>query len=366
MNGTLKFNSSLIGGRYASSFSLPDFPRDGNGRFLRRKALDILLKEEYGFTDDCGVTLCVTDETDAESDWIFGYSFCGKALHKALKFSFSKGEIHSSFTVDVFIPVKVNNPFFVVQLDFVKRLPAKYCPVEELLDRGIAVAHVDYREVTSDDADFGNGLARLLTDRKKPHCAGKIAIWAYAAEKAGRYFVDNGYTDREKLYVAGHSRLGKAALLACAESEVFAGCFVNCSGCCGAAISRDKRGETVEKINEVFGYWFTEGFSRYNGKEDEMPFDQHFLMAAAAPGKIFIVAASEDEWADTDAQYLCAEAASVVYEENGVVGLDGTRGNIGYGEKNTKGNITFFKRIGPHYFSREDWNFYIDCLNEKV
>ncbi|MFR6640887.1 MAG: hypothetical protein ACLUSP_05860 [Christensenellales bacterium] len=143
------------------------------------------------------------------------------------------------------------------------------------------------------------------------------------------------------------------------------GCFVNCSGCSGAAISRGKQGETIRKINDVFGYWFTENYKKYNDREYEMPFDQHFLAASVFPRKLFVVAASKDDWADTDAQYLCAEAASTVYEESGSVGLSRLVKPLEVGEKNDKGNIKFFVRDGVHYFSREDWNFYIDCLKTQ-
>ena len=96
-----------------------------------------------------------------------------------------------------------------------------------------------------------------------------------------------------------------------------------------------------------------------------MPFDQHFLAASVFPRKLFVVAASKDDWADTDAQYLCAEAASTVYEESGSVGLSRADKPLEVGEKNDKGNIKFFIRDGVHYFSREDWNFYIDCLKTQ-
>lgn len=361
-NNTLQFNSSLIGTRYPSDFTLPDFPRDRDGAFDRKKALEILMQYEYGVVTDGGITLRVTDVTDDDTDAKFGYSFCGKATHTALRFTFSRGQTTSEFTVDVFVPANVKAPTTVLQLDFVKRLPTKYCPVEELLDRGVAIAHVDYAEITADNNDFSDGLAKLLCDRSQPQSAGKIAVWAYAAGQVGKYLLQNGFAYENALYVAGHSRLGKTALLACAQYESFAGCFVNCSGCCGAAISRAKRGETVAKINEVFGYWFAPRFAVYSHKENDMPFDQHFLIAAVAPRKVCIVTASEDAWADTDAQYLCAEAASVVYAEQGVTGLCLEHTQIAEGEKNDGGTIAFFKRKGPHYFSREDWNFYLDCL----
>ena len=123
-------------------------------------------------------------------------------------------------------------------------------------------------------------------------------------------------------------------------------------------------GETVPAIINVFPFWFTPRFDEtYKDGIDGMPFDQHFLEAAVAPRKIFVVAASEDDWADTDAQYLCSEAATEAYKELGLVGLYTQEKRPDVGEKNDKGDIKFFHRDGIHFFSREDWKFYIDCLH---
>lgn len=142
--------------------------------------------------------------------------------------------------------------------------------------------------------------------------------------------------------------------------------MVNCSGCSGAAISRDKHGETISVITDVFPYWFTPNFKKYAEKENEMPFDQHYLMASVAPRKVFIVAASDDDWADTDAQYLCAEAASEAYKEIGLTGLYQREKMLEVGERNVGGEIAFFIREGVHFFSREDWAFYLECLRNVM
>lgn len=363
----LDFESVLRGRRYRDGLFLPDYPRDESGRFLREKTLEIIVREEYGEIGEkeCeGLTVTTEDVTDRDADLYNGCLVCAKALHDKVKFTLSKNGKSSSFVVDVFNPVKAKAPVFVVHLDFVAGAPTKYLPIEEIMDRGIGVAHVDYKGITSDDENFDDGIAKLF-ERKNPYSAGKIAMWAFAAKLIGEYLSERGYAEKDRLYVAGHSRLGKAALLAGALYPIFAGCFVNCSGCSGAAISRGKQGETIRKINDVFGYWFTENYKKYNDREYEMPFDQHFLAASVFPRKLFVVAASKDDWADTDAQYLCAEAASTVYEESGSVGLSRLVKPLEAGEKNDKGNIKFFVRDGVHYFSREDWNFYIDCLKTQ-
>lgn len=358
----LQFESALIGSVYPKDFTLPDYVRNADRAFSREKTLEVLLREEYGKIDEEGVSVEVKDVTDGTSDFCRGYSVCGKAKHSALEFTVVKAGERATFVLDLFVPVRERNFPVIVQLDFMKDLPTKYCPIEELVDRGAAIAHLYYGEIATDDGDFSVGLARLFCKEKSP---GKIALWAYGARLAARHLKESGPAQADKIYVAGHSRLGKAAMLACAEDEIFAGCMVNNSGCCGAAISRGKKGETVKKINEVFGYWFTPRFARYGDKEFEMPFDQHFLAACVAPRKLLIVAASEDEWADTDAQYLCAEAASTVYRERNAAGLAPLGRGISVGERNTGGQIGFFSRKGPHFFSREDWNFYLDCIGLK-
>lgn len=357
----LKFKSVLLGSRYPEGFALPDYIRE-NGKFSREKTLDKILAEEYGKIDESGVEISVTDVTDEKFDGDYGYFFCAKAKHTALEFTLTKNGRTAKFVADIFVPVKAKDYDFIVQLDFMKYLPTKYCPVEELMDGGVAVAHLYYKEISTDDGDFTTGIAPLFCDRTDNFAPGKLSLWAYAAKITGEYLINNGYTLKERLYVAGHSRLGKTALLTAAQYDIFAGCMVNCSGCCGAAISRDKHGENLKIITDVFPYWFTPNFKKYAEKEYELPFDQHYLVAAVAPRKVFVVAASEDDWADTDAQYLCAEAASEAYAELGLEGMEERTEMLKIGEKNTKGNIKFFHRGGVHFFSREDWGFYLSCL----
>ena len=358
----LKFESVLKGGRrYPNDFCLPDYLRE-NGKFLREKTLNEIVREEYGEIDESGVKIRVKDVTDEKFDCDYGYFFCDKAKHTALEFSLEKNGKTAAFVADVFIPTKNQSYNFVIHLDFMKYLPTKYCPVEELMDDGIAVAHLYYKEISTDDGDFSSGIASLFCDRSDNYAPGKLSLWAYAAKIVGEYLISEKYTVKENLYIAGHSRLGKTALLAAAKYDIFAGCMVNCSGCSGAAISRDKHGETISVITDVFPYWFTPNFKKYAEKENEMPFDQHYLMASVAPRKVFIVAASDDDWADTDAQYLCAEAASEAYKEIGLTGLYQREKMLEVGERNVGGEIAFFIREGVHFFSREDWAFYLDCL----
>lgn len=358
---TLKFHSDVLTStnRYSSKLVLPDYPYDADGKFDRSVALDTMLREEYGYVNKNGV------EISTEVKEVLEKQFAGKCKHTTLLFTLTKDSESSSFPVHVFQPYTTEDVPMVVELNFVPELPNKYFPIEELMDRKIAVAHICYQDVTSDDGDFSNGIAKLLTDRSDPHAAGKIALWAYAAQLVATYLLENKYTTEDYLYVAGHSRLGKTALLAAAQDTRFCGVLTNCSGCSGAAISREKTGETIEDICRRFPYWFATNYHQYANHENDQPFDQHYMMALIAPRKLCVVTAEEDLWADTDAQYLCAEAADVVYQSMGVEGLHRKNGMLQQGDSTIEGLIAFSKRAGTHFFSRDDWNFFIDFIKSK-
>ena len=294
------------------------------------------------------------------------YFFAGKCrIYRHLSFALTRGGEIGSFPVELFVPAK-DTLATVVALDFPLLPERGYCPVEELLDMGFTVARVQYDRVSSDDNDFTTGIAPLLSpDRTQPTAAGKLAIWAYAASLVADYLLREGIAKAGSLYVSGHSRLGKTALLAAALYEQFDGAHVNNSGCSGFAISRENRGETVAKICKNFPYWFAPAYFKYADREDEAPFDQHYLAALVAPRLLSVVTAEEDTWADTEAQYLCAEAASVIYEKCGVKGLDESSRLLTTPCRSTAGQIALCMRRGTHCFSRDDWRFFADVIREK-
>ena len=254
----LAFHSRLLEqtDHYSKEFSLPDYLYDQNGIFDREATLQLLLSEEYGFVNAEGIDLSVTVLKERVEDEYSGV-YAGKC-RKHIKFGFTltKNGRSASFPVDLFLPVAQENFPLVVAVDFRLDEEKNYCPIEEIMEHQVAVARVLYTNISSDDGDFENGIAPLLTDRTDPHAAGKIAIWAYAAGIIGKYMLEQGYVTEKNLYVSGHSRLGKTALLAAALYPQFAGVHSNNSGCSGVSVSREKQGETIAIICRLFPYWF--------------------------------------------------------------------------------------------------------------
>ena len=358
----LQFRSELLTKteRYSSELALPDFLYNEKGEFDRERTIQLLLSEEYGFLNTDGVTVSVVDVPMKD-----GAHYAGKCKrHVRYAFMLTKGERSASFPVDLFLPCLDSSCPVVVALDFSMNEKRCYCPIEEILEAGVGVARVLYTDVTSDDNDFENGVAPLLTDRSDPHSAGKLRIWAYAASLIGEHLLQEGIVTADRLYVSGHSRLGKTALLAAALDQNFAGAHSNNSGCSGVAISREKGGETVAIINRLFPYWFAPRYAAYADREGEMPFDQHYLTALVAPRRLSVATAEEDTWADTEAQYLSLEAASVIYEKQGVMGLDPEAGLMTTGASTDRGQIGLIMRSGPHYFSRQDWHFFVNFIQK--
>lgn len=319
--------------------------------------LEILLENEYGRIPAPPESITF----EIQENYI--KNFCaGKATFQKITAECTIGEKIFSFPFYAAVPTKQGKHPFFVHINFRDCVPDIYMPTEELIDNGFAVLSFGYNDVTTDDGDFTNGLAGVLykNGKRKPNDAGKIAMWAWAASRVMDYahqYPD--IFDLECAVVCGHSRLGKTALLCGACDERFKFTYSNDSGCSGAAITRSKVGETVADITRKFPYWFCENYYKYANKENEMPFDQHYLISCIAPRRVLIGSAALDKWADPDSEFLCCFASSSAFE-NGFACEDRLPQP---GEQFFKGNIGYHLRYGTHYFSREDWNKLIKFIN---
>ncbi len=330
-----------------------------NAEKRKQELLSILLREEYGSFPEDPVTV------HGEIAELDDRRCCaGKAIYKKIDLSFDINGKQFCFPFRMVLPKAVKAPPFAVIINFRPNLPDDYIPMEELIDRGIGFAAFCYKDVTSDDGDFSNGLARLIypDGKRGEHDCGKLVMWSYAASRILDYVLENESVDRERCFVAGHSRLGKTALLTGAHDKRFFLAYSNDSGCSGAALARGTRGENVERITSVFPYWFCENYSKYADRHDDMPFDQHFLIAAIAPNKAYVASAAEDLWADPFSEYLSCACGGEFYELFGIKGFVGCDRKPQPGDRFHDGNVAYHLRDGVHYFSREDWNILLDYV----
>lgn len=338
------------GGKYSS----------GAWEARRKEILTLLCSEEYGFLPRSSGELSFEMLEEDQR-------YCaGKATLRKVLLTAQFGDRSFSFPFYASIPKgEGKHPFFVL-LNFRDNVPDLYFPAEEIVDNGFAVLSFCYKDVTSDDANFADGVAGVMYDGhvRGDHDCGKIAMWSWAASRVMDYAETLPSLDVTKAFVIGHSRLGKTALLTGALDTRFACAISNNSGCSGAAITREKQGERIKDICGRFPYWFCEHYKTYIENEAKMPFDQHFLLAAIAPRKVYVASAKEDLWADPDSEFLACVAASEVYEKLGLAGFVHKERLPEAGDKFHDGDIGYHLRDGLHYLSREDWLHYMAYLKK--
>ncbi len=327
----------------------------------KAEIVDLLLKEEYGYLPEN------PDHVKANELLSDEYFCAGKAI-------FYKRELEcsirgKSFSFPIYYTKRISDTPSptIIQINFRTNVPDKYQPTEELIDRGYNVMSFCYEEVTKDNDDFTDGLAGIIypDGRRDEHQCGKIGLWAWAAMRVIDYATTLPEVDCEHILVAGHSRLGKTALVTGMLDERIYCAFANDSGCSGAAISRDKRGERIKDIMDTFPYWFSESYKKYIGNEDNLPFDQHYLIAANIPHRVYITSASEDIWSDPEKEYLACRLAAKYYNRHSF--------EVSFPEKMPEagtslhdGYIGYSIKQGKHYFSRTDWLNFLDYIETQI
>jgi hypothetical protein len=189
-------------------------------------------------------------------------------------------------------------------------------------------------------ADNGAGLDKGiigLVNHGRPRSLddwGVLRAWAWADSRILDYLQTDADVDGAKVGVMGHSRGGKAALVAMVDDPRFAIGFISSSGAGGADLYRRNYGETMGNIcgNEEF-HWFAGNFMRYGAvghSANEMPVDSHEFIALVAPRPVFIGGgalltdpeyAPGDAWQDAQGMFIAAAAASPAWTLLGVEGL---------------------------------------------
>ena len=232
-------------------------------------------------------------------------------------------------------------------------------PVSDLVARGYGLATLYYGDVDPDfDDGFRNGVHALFPVKRDSTSWGSIAGWAWGLSRVMDWLQKENSIDAQKIIVLGHSRLGKAALWAGINDPRFAMVVSNESGCGGAALSKRIYGETVERINSSFPHWFCLNFRKYNNKEENLPVDQHELLALIAPRPLYVCSAEEDRWSDPKGEFLSCVGASPVYQLLGKEGFPAT--DFPGLEQPVTGTIGYHIRPGKHDIKPYDWKCFMN------
>jgi hypothetical protein len=177
---------------------------------------------------------------------------------------------------------------------------------------------------TSIQADSGAGLYAgiiglcNLEQGRKVDDWGVLRAWAWGASRALDYMETDPAVDDRQVGITGHSRYGKAALVAEAYDPRFAIGYICSSGQGGAKPHRRDFGEIVENAAAPPAYhWVAGNFLKYAGplQWNDLPVDSHELIALCAPRPVFIGTGvvDGDGWCDPRGMFLAAAAAGPVY-----------------------------------------------------
>ncbi|HEU5071440.1 MAG TPA: acetylxylan esterase [Verrucomicrobiae bacterium] len=211
---------------------------------------------------------------------------------------------------------------------------------------------------TSIQPDNGAGLMRGiigLVNHGQPRKLddwGALRAWAWGASRALDYFATDPAVDAKRVGLEGHSRYGKAALVAMAYDPRFAIAYISSSGEGGAKLFRRDFGETVENVAGSGEYhWMAGNFLKYAGPLhwNDLPVDAHELIALCAPRPVFIGggATQGDGWADAKGMFMAAAAAGPVYRLLGKRDL-GTTEFPPIGAALVSGDLAFRQHPGGH------------------
>jgi len=173
------------------------------------------------------------------------------------------------------------------------------------------------------------------------------------------YLETDSDIDAGRVAIMGHSKMGKATLWTAAQDERFALAISAQSGCAGAALWRRKSGETLEKMVTRFPYWLCRNAWKFVGQEDDIPVDQHMLLACIAPRPVYVHSAVGDTWADGRGEYLSAYHASDVYRLLGKKGLT-SEASPPVGQAIIESDVGYHIREGGHSIEMYDWQRFLD------
>lgn len=182
----------------------------------------------------------------------------------------------------------------------------------EVVRRGYILAQFDRTETCPDSADRTRGLYAAYPDVD----GGALAAWAWGYHRVIDHLLTRPDVDAGKIVITGHSRGGKAVLLAGALDERVALTAPNNSGCGGAGSYRFQaaKSEDIAAILKNFPFWFQPKFGEFAGKVDRLPFDQHSVKALVAPRALLTTEALGDLWANPEGTMHTHLAAKEVYK----------------------------------------------------
>ncbi len=217
--------------------------------------------------------------------------------------------------------------------------------IKQITGRGYILAQFNRLEMAP-DLGSETTLLRAAYPEKQ---FGAIAAWAWGFHRCVDVLTTLDFVDKTKIAITGHSRGGKAALLAGATDERIALTVPNGSGTGGADCYRvqGRQSEGIARITKNFPLWLAPDFKQFAGNEDRLPFDQHDVLALCAPRALLMTDALDDQYANPHGSFQTFHGAREVYKFLGV-----------------PDKIALHYRDGKHAQNEVDWKALLDYADQ--
>lgn len=239
-------------------------------------------------------------------------------------------------------------------------------PIDKMLAEGFASATVYYGDIDPDYDDDHNAVQSLYPElQNRQDNFSSVGAWAWGLSRVMDYLETDPDIGKKEVVLTGLSRLGKAAIWAGATDERFAMLISTESGKGGDALFQRQFGESVDRINKVFPQWFCHNFGKYAGKINEMPFDQHEVLALMAPRPLYVGSAEEDLNEDPKGEFLALKATEPVYRLYGFPGLP-TEKMPAVNQAIHGVQLAYHLREGKHGITSFDWENYFEFIKRHL
>ncbi len=308
----------------------------------------------------------------------------GRATRKDVRIRFENAKGSAEMTVLVFTPNGAKGPVpAFLQLSFANTKDEGHdadpsrpgylrngLPLAEFLRHGFGIVVLSQGAlVRHNEVEFQSGIHPLFyragQSFPKANEWGVIAAVSWSASRVLDFLGTEPSIDAKRIAAVGHSKMGKATLWAVAQDRRFAMAVAAQSGCGGAALWKRDFGENMEKMVTRFPYWLCRNAWKFSRNEDDLPVDQHMLLACIAPRPLYVASGSEDLWADPRGEYLGAYHASEVYRLLGKKGLD-SEASPAVGEVLAGGDLGYHNRAGGHSVELYDWQKFIEFAERHL
>ena len=235
-------------------------------------------------------------------------------------------------------------------------------PAKEIVARGYAVATFTYNELYPDTETYfmpEKSVYKIFDKKVLGEHLRSIPAWAWGDCRVLDLLETLPFIDRHHIGVAGHSRIGKTAMLAGAYDQRFALAVSNSSCEGGAAMARRNYGENFEFAANHFVCWYQPKMKEYAKNIETLPVDAQHFLAAMAPRLVYVLAGTQDFWADPKGEFMSLMEAAKIYGLFGAKKLP-TLDDLRVKTPLIGDGFGFVLYEGPHQIDLYNWNCIMD------